>query len=109
MKLFDDDYGWLEPDGSFHPVKWGEHQIWADEWMQKVLPCKEYIKFSDKELFAGDYLTQKGWILLHNPACGIAHISRNENCRVTKAQKKFLYGYFWDRGLYDEAANVLQL
>lgn len=63
----EDDYGWLEPNGTFHPVDWGLHQIWADEWMQKNLSDEEYIASDDIISTAGDYLTKRGWVLMHNP------------------------------------------
>ena len=27
----DDDYGWLEPNGTFHPVEFGMHEKWATD------------------------------------------------------------------------------
>ena len=30
-----EDYGWLEPDGTFHGVEWGEHQEWVQNYMNE--------------------------------------------------------------------------
>lgn len=31
------DYGWLEPNGTFHAVEWGNHQEWANDYLDKNL------------------------------------------------------------------------
>ena len=57
-----EDYGWLEPSGKFHAVEWGEHQKWAYEYLKRSsMEEKMPILYE-----AGDVLTKKGWILLHN-------------------------------------------
>ena len=88
------DYGWLEPDGTFHNVKWGDHEGWANNYLQKNLSVEEYrhVIFGGKDVMsAGDYLTTKGWVLLHNPSMGIAFPTRDSTKRYTKPQKDFLY------------------
>lgn len=102
-----DDYGWLEPSGVFHPVEWGDHQEWANLWMLKNLSEDEYLEYDNASL-AGDYLTGKGWILLHNPSQGIAFVTRSEECRLTKAQKEFLYKYYIDRDCEKEANEIFE-
>lgn len=101
----EDDYGWLEPNGSFHPVEWGQHQEWADSWMKDNLTEDEYLEIDCKSM-SGDCLTKKGWILLHNPAQGIAIITKSDECRVTKAQKEFLYSYYTERDCEKEANEI---
>ena len=32
-----EDYGWLEPNGTFHAVEWGNHQEWANNYLEKNL------------------------------------------------------------------------
>ena len=103
----DDDYGWLEPNGTFHAVEWGEHQVWADHYLEEHLSEEEYDKYYLFE--AGDYLTEHGWILLHSPSQGIAYITRDNSARVTKAQKEFLYQYYIDRDCHKEANDVMEL
>jgi len=101
-----DDYGWLEPSGKFHPVEWGEHQEWADKWMKNNLSEHDYQ--NDPTFYAGDYLTERGWVLLHNPSQGIAIPTKKETHRYTKAQKDFLYDYFIERDCEKEANAVFQ-
>ena len=36
-----EDYGWLEPDGTFHAVEWGNHQEWANDYLDKNLTQEE--------------------------------------------------------------------
>ena len=104
----DDDYGWLEPNGTFHPVEFGEHESWAtdhvaefygDEHEEKQQEARKYI--SD-----GDFLTDRGWVLLHNPSQGIAIPTTSPGKRYTKAQKEFLYQYFIDRNCEKEANEI---
>ena len=33
-----EDYGWLEPNGTFHGVEWGAHQDWAQNYMNEKFP-----------------------------------------------------------------------
>lgn len=101
------DYGWLFPDGTFHPVDWGEHQGWAYEWLKEHDPgfndgLEEKLHLYLTE--AGDYLSEHyGAILLHSPWQGIACTTMAENVRMTKAQKEFLYDYYTKRNQHDKA------
>lgn len=107
-ELKDSNYGWLEPDGTFHPVPWGEHQAWAEEYLDNNYP-----ESSHPELYGvfcgGDILTNKlGFILLHNPSQGIAQYTMSSHHRMTKAQKEFLYDYYIKRGHNDLASNLYE-
>lgn len=107
---YDDNYGWLEPDGTFHPVPWCEHQEWATEELRKRGFWDDFRHWDGglRDL-PGDYLTEvKGWVLLHNPGQGIAYVSRGEGRRLTKAQREFLFDYFYKRGRKVEAAEYLE-
>lgn len=104
----DDDYGWLEPNGTFHPVEFGMHGEWAadhvaefygDEHEEKQQEARKYISY-------GDFLTDRGWVLLHNPSQGIAIPTTSPGKRYTKAQKEFLYQYFIDRNCEKEANEI---
>ena len=86
----DDDYGWLEPNGTFHTVEFGMHENWAanhvaefygDEHEEKQQEARKYISY-------GDFLTDRGWVLLHNPSQGIAIPTTSPGKRYTKAQKE---------------------
>ena len=104
-----DDYGWLEQNGTFHPTDWGEHQNFAYKWLKEhdELPPDEFGSriFNGNE---GDILTEKGWILLHNPALGMAIVTRDTSKRMTKQQKEFLFDYYTKRNRTDLAAQYLK-
>lgn len=95
------DYGWLEPNGKFHAVEWGEHQKWAYEYLERNSEEKKPVLYE-----AGDVLTKKGWVLLHNPTQGIAMATRNPCKDYTKAQKEFLFEYYMERNCEKEANDV---
>ena len=97
-----EDYGWLEPSGKFHAVEWGEHQKWAYEYLKRSsMEEKMPILYE-----AGDVLTKKGWILLHNPAQGVAMATINPRRDYTKAQKEFLFSYYMERNCEKEANEI---
>ena len=107
-----DNYGWLEPNGIFHPVEFAEHQGWAHryitesrlDWAEDFRSWSKTVPFDG----AGDFLASKGWVLLHNPGMGVAFITPEEGVRLTKAQKEFLFGYYTDRGQHDMARKYLE-
>lgn len=101
-----DDYGWLEPNGTFHPVDWGDHQKWADEYLQSHLSEDEYIDTTG--LYPGDWLINHGWVLLHNPSQGIAIPTKNNAKRYTKSQQDFLYNYYIERNCHTEANAIYE-
>lgn len=106
----EDNYGWLEPNGRFYPVEWCEHQDWALKKIKEQNLLDEFRKYSESKKFinsAGDFLCQRGWILLHNPAQGTAKVTRNETKRITKAQSEFLFDYYTKRGKHDLAKQYL--
>lgn len=103
-KEFEDNYGWLAPDGTFYPVKWGEHQGWAYRRAKKDYP-EEAPQFPDG--CSGDILIRHGWILLHSPSMGVAQPQRDWTKRITKKQTDFLYGYYSDRNLPKIAEEYL--
>ena len=105
-----EDYGWLEPDGTFHEVEWGAHQEWAQNYMNEKFPEEAMdsdidlqIKCNVGLIGAGDWLVERGWVLLHNPSQGIAFPTKNPVREYTKAQKEFLYDYYMERDCKDEA------
>ena len=116
-KGFTDNYGWLEPNGTFHPVEWGEHQGWAhhkvlelgflgeDEDTWTDTSCTVHYRWTGEE---GDILVDRGWVLLHSPSLGIAQVTQNDVKPLTKAQKDFLFGYYADRGKHDLAQKYLE-
>ena len=115
-----EDYGWLEPDGTFHGVGWGDHQEWANNYLEEKLTEEERFnamieinasgmaKCSADIVGAGDYLIRRGWVLLHNPSQGIAIPTRDFSREYTKAQKEFLYDYYMERNCKKEANAIWQ-
>ena len=100
------DFGWLEPSGKFHAVKWGDHQKWAYEYLEsKVKNDEEYSKLP-RLYEAGDALTKEGWVLLHNPSQGIAIATKDSSKDYTKAQKEFLFDYYIERNCEKEANDI---
>lgn len=113
-----EDYGWLEPNGTFHAVEWGNHQEWANDYLDKNLTQEErfavmveinasgMVKSSPDVIGAADYLVRRGWVLLHNPQQGIAIPTRDITRECTKAQKEFLYDYYMERNRENEANAI---
>lgn len=108
-----EDYGWLEPDGSFHGAEWGEHQEWAQNYMNEKFPEEAMDRDIDMQtkcnvglIGAGDWLIERGWVLLHNPSRGIAFPTKNPVKEYTKAQKEFLYDYYMERDCKKEANAI---
>lgn len=108
-----EDYGWLEPNGTFHSVEWGEHQDWAQEYLEEHEPevadddeVDMQVKCNVGFIGAGDRLVEKGWVLLHNPSQGIAFPTKNPVKDYTKAQREFLYDYYMERNCQKEANAI---
>lgn len=101
----DDDYGWLEPDGTYHPVEWCKHQEWATEYLRKKYNEDDYWELAKEFLYRdGDVLVYKlGWVLLHNPAQANAFPTFDHTKGLTKHQKEFLFDYYRKRGRNREA------
>ncbi len=100
-----EDYGWLVPDGTFHEVDWGEHQEWTQNYIDEHFPEVNDDSKVDLQskcgvglIGAGDWLVERGWVLLHSPSQGIAFPTKNPLKRYTKAQQEFLYDYYMERG-----------
>ena len=96
-----EDYGWLSPNGEFFEADWGEHNEWAREYLEKNDPEYDDI-YSDK---CTDRLIELHWVLLDNPCGGIA-TPKYSSFGMTKAQKEFLYDYYIERNLSDEANRI---
>lgn len=106
-----EDYGWLEPNGTFHPVEWCGHHDWAEEYLREHEPAADsevdmQIKCNIGLIGAGDWLIERGWVLLHNPMQGIAFPTKNPIKDYTKAQREFLYDYYMERNCRKEANAI---
>lgn len=109
------DYGWLEPNGTFHEAEWGEHQEWAQSYIAENFPeeaensdVSMQMKCNVGLIGAADWLVERGWVLLHNPSQGIAFPTKNLVREYTKAQKEFLYDYYMERNCEKEANGIWQ-
>lgn len=111
------DYGWLEPDGTWHPVKWGYHSSWAKEYLDEHYPFKDYASLYwhvdsngvRHHIVNGDVLIYSlGWILLDNPYQGLARVTRNTSKDMTRDQKDFLFTYYVERGRNEEANKLFE-
>ena len=95
--------GWLSPLGDFHETNWGKHGEEAESILQEI---GLYSSFSGQTVLgAGDYLSGRGYLLLHNPSktqLMVTHL-----CPLSQKQKEFLYGYFYDLGRKTEAEKYL--
>ena len=106
----ENDYGWLSPTGEFFPEDFGGHQKWAYQYIKKTWPDE----FNGQRgtfggiINAGDYLVEKGWVLLHNPSLGVAFVTQSETKPLTKAQREFLCDYYMQRGQYEKARAFLE-
>lgn len=110
-----EDYGWLAPDGEFFEVEWGNHQEWAQRFIEENFPETDedteidmQVKCNVGLIGAGDWLIERGWVLLHNPSQGIAIPTKNPTKRYTKKQQEFLYDYYMERGKEREANEVYE-
>ena len=99
----DDDYGWLEPNGTFHSVEWGEHQSFAFQWLKNHNLLQNEFCVGNE----GDILLEKGWILLHNPSLGTAIVTKNDIKPITKKQSEFLFNYYTIRNKNSIAKQYL--
>lgn len=115
-ELQKEDYGWLEPNGTYHPVTWGDHQQWAYDWLKTNRPIEKYPelygndakkRFHNASSKSGDIMVDKlHWILLHSPHNGVAHYIVSDEANMTKAQREFLYDYYTKRNLTEQANNL---
>lgn len=103
------EYGWLSPKGEFYPVGFGSHQAWAADYLLDLYRNNK-ISYGEARAEdngnAGDLLTGKGWILIHNPSRQHIEISKDESIKETKQQKEFLYDFFIGHGMTEKANRL---
>ena len=106
-KNIKNNYGWLSPNGDFFEVEWGSHESWAREYIDKNYPDTPTGLF-EEGYYSGDFLVKKGWLLLHNPyeVRGLPQITNDDISNATKRQKEFLYDFFMERDMPNNAKNV---
>lgn len=109
----DDDYGWLEPNGTYHPVEWGLHNNWAEQYLLDHYTDEElkelYYNEEQIRIPATDVMIYKlNWILLHNPSQGLAEHTAKPGYPISKAAKDFLYNYYTKRKQYNKAKLIYE-
>lgn len=109
----EDDYGWLEPNGTFHPVEWGKHNAWAENWIREHYNEEKELElyYNDDQMLipATDVMIYKlNWILIHNPSQGIGEHTSKPGYPISKAAKKFLYDYYETRKQYKKAKQIYE-
>lgn len=89
-------FGWLSPTGEFTEGDWGEHEKVAHDIIKAKGLREEWRKnpFADT---GRDFLSRRGYALIHNPTGLGGYIVSHEK-PLTKKQRDFLYGYFADMG-----------
>lgn len=86
------DYGWLEPNGTFHPVSWNHHAEWAADYVNE----RKLIDYHGSIRYGMEKLLEDGWVLLDNPKrFEPANIYNKKP--LTQEQKLFLADYFLAR------------
>lgn len=107
-----DDYGWLEPNGTFHPVPWGEHQKWAADYIEERLEefglDEHAVNIRMMSMTISDTLEQRGWVLLHSTYLGTPSLEQRDLIRLTKKQREYIYDYYMSRGLTDKANEIMR-
>lgn len=114
-----EDYGWLEPNGTYHPVDWGCHADWAEKYLNEHNRSYKnepdlYQQLDDnnklKHLYnAGDVLVFKlGWVLIDSPGQGLGYPTCDPTKGFTNAQREFLFDYYTKRNRSKEANALYQ-
>lgn len=98
----EEEYGWLSPSGEFFVYGWGEHEQGAFEIIDSKYPGELNSRT------AGDFLVNKGWILIDDPSQSCIEVTRNKSKRITKAQREFMFDYFTKLGMYNRAQEFLE-
>lgn len=94
-------YGFISPDGEFHPVKWAEHERFAGDYIREHDGWEATLENIGDT--GTDYLVlRKGWLLLHNPRQGKPFLTCGDK-PMTKAQREALFDYYTKYGMKEEA------
>ena len=66
----EDNYGWLEPNGEFHPVEFAEHQSWAGQYIRNSARSEAEFRDWGKGVpfnSAGDFLVSRDGFFYTTP------------------------------------------
>ena len=94
-------YGFISPNGEFHPVEWAKHEEFAGNYIRAHDGWSAVL---ENDVHTGtDFLVLiKGWLLLHNPRQGKPFLTQGDKC-MTKAQREFLFDYYTKYDMKKEA------
>lgn len=103
-KAESEPYGFIDTNGEFHRVGWGEHGEWAETY---IIASGLSDDFDDSPYsYPTDYLIhEKGWLLLHSPSNGKPKLTAGVK-PMTKAQREALYDYYINAGREEEANAI---
>ena len=110
-------YGWLSPTGEFFEGEFGEHEALAGDIVNKKFEKDAFLLANRKRCdngevvfnTIGDYLVDRGWVLIDNPLrYGEDKVTHNYRKPYTKAQREYLYDYFYNRGSKEYAKIFLE-
>lgn len=109
----DDDYGWLSPEGEFHPSEWAHHREWAEDWLKKHCPdwTERYRKFPGCPKYPEpeDFMKHvMHWTLIHSPSQGLPRHTLYPGQTLTKKQKEFLIGFYEKRNMHRDSESLLK-
>lgn len=111
MKVLNQEYGWLAPDGTFHIVDFGGHDTFAQIYMYNHEDLFENYNMSrdidDRMGVYGSALGHLGWVMIRNAHFRLASVVRIESKKLTKAQKEFLFDFYHTAGQYKKAKQYL--
>lgn len=97
-------YGWLEPDGTFHPVEFARHYTFARDYLKKHYPDLDMVtRISHPDTYMQKTLH---WVLLHSPHMGIPRYDLEPSQKLTKKQQEYLYDLYTKIG-ETELANAV--
>lgn len=100
--------GWLDLRGNFYPVINDEHQRWAYKYLKDHMDIEDFNESDLDQTNSGDYLVEKGWVLLHSPGTENIVFEHNQLMGFTKAQQNFLHDYCIDNKLMQKISELFE-
>ena len=95
-------YGFISPDGEFHPVKWADHEEFACNFIEAHGGWQRILDDGQCDTAKDFIILRLGWLLLHNPRQGKPFLTSGDK-PMTKAQRETLYDYYTKYGMKEEA------
>lgn len=107
---YDDNYGFIKPDGTFIPVPFGDHECFSIKYVKDNDLQKEYfewIKQNGGSSYTDYMIFALHWVLIHNPGLGIGKVTKNDYRPLTSKQRNTIFNYYCDRNRLDLAKKYL--